>query len=120
MGSKRSFRESRIPATNEQIRMISVVQAPKSKDSISAAVALQRIGSQIMLSKSGVIDRPGPFQSSPSGVHVRVVARRRDAFHLLAQQRAEARAALHHAVPAVRFVVAAPVDPAEVVGDRDL
>src|SRR5690606_38176798 len=48
----------------------------------------------------------------PSSIHVRIVARRRDAFHLFAQQGAEARPAFHHPVPAMRAFVAAPVDPA--------
>ena len=53
-------------------------------------------------------------------VDIRIMRRRLDHFHPFGQQRAEAGAALEHGVPAARLFVARPVDPAEVIRDRNL
>src|SRR3954453_18586869 len=56
----------------------------------------------------------------PSKVRLVVMGGRHDHFHPLGEQRAETGAGLHHRIPVDRLLVAAPIDAAEIIRDREM
>src|SRR3546814_5680985 len=53
-------------------------------------------------------------------IHLVVMRGGRDHLHALAKEGAEARPRLHHRIPIGGLLVSAPVDAAEIVGDREM